>query len=175
MSTSVLFPVNAEAAKNSCAHHLVISRRRVDELLRRTSRFIILSMMTWKFVPDESQLRVHPTVRSNLFARICANPLMISAAVPLSGCLHTVVQRRRPCLFTERAHTASSSTNGKLMNPTSCPTEFCTNKLVRSADHTCPRLTQSTWSTVSGQSSDLRFMEYSVAGKNPDVHQSVSA
>lgn len=134
----------------------------------------MLSMITWKLVPEESQLRVHPTIGSNLFARIPANPLMISAAVPLSGCLRHYWSKA-PVFFSTggRTHIVSSSTNGKLMNPTSCPTVLLINNVVRSADHTCPKLTQSTWSTVFGQSSDLRFTEYSVAGKNPDVHQSV--
>lgn len=85
---SVLFPDNSEAVKKSCFHHLVTVCREAEEDLGRTSRFIILSMMTWKLVPVESQLRVHPTVQSNLFARIFENPFIISAAVPLFGCLH---------------------------------------------------------------------------------------
>lgn len=83
MSMNVLFPVNPEAAKNNCSYRLVTFRREAGEILGRTSRFIMLSMMTWKLVPEESQLRVHPTVGSNLFARISANPLMISAAASL--------------------------------------------------------------------------------------------
>ena len=53
----------------------------------RTSRFIMLSMITSKIGSGESQLRVHPTIGLKRAARSLAKALTASIAVVFSGFL----------------------------------------------------------------------------------------
>jgi hypothetical protein len=65
---------------------------------------------------------------------------------------------------------ASSSENGKLKNPTSCPTEFLVSNGTKEVLHARPMETQSKLLCSEGQSFVLSYMAYRVAGRNADVH-----
>lgn len=82
---------------------------------------------------------VHEDIRKPFYYLSCRPVVWVSTPLFLVSALVFPMRSFGKC-----AHIINSSTNGKLMNPTSCPTEFLTNKLVKSVDHTCPRLTQST-------------------------------
>jgi hypothetical protein len=127
----------------------------------------------------ESQLRVQPTTWLNRAARARANALTAVLAVSLRGLLiesTTITSAFQPGNEHTESHITSSSTNGKLKNPTSCPTPVFASNGISPLLAARPSATQS--AVPSPLASDalhsffLVFSAYPVAGKKPEVHVS---